>query len=73
MKYNQNVSAVTDKLHKVAKTKRKNYNSQGANVPMQCLVDISKIKSYQVYRHYITTTYSILINQDKWTEYYPFL
>ena len=59
MKYNQIVSAVTDKLHKVSKIKRKSYYSQGANIPMQCLVDISKIKNCQVYKHYITTTYSI--------------
>ena len=73
MKYNQIVSAVTDKLHKVSKIKRKSCNSQGVNIPMQCFVDISKIKNCQVCKHYITTTYSIPINQDKWTEYYPFL
>ena len=73
MTHNQIISSVASCLKKLPEIKPGNVPSNIMNASKQCLKDISKIQSSQVYSYCIARSISTPVSQNKWIENYPFL
>ena len=73
MTYNQIISTVASCLKKVPEIKPAKIPSNIRNASKQCLKDINKIQSSQVYSYCIARSISTPVCQNKWIENYPFL
>ena len=69
LKYNKIVSCIKQLLSSIKMT------SSGTTICIQsqCLNNLSKISSQQIYCQYIKELYHTPTSQNKWIEYYPFL